>query len=246
MVSGHEKFPNKGRKILCFSDSRQKAARLARDLQRTVERDSFREIILDSVLKIPTKGSLQSLYPAVLITTSKHGISLFDDGDHVDDVYDGSRTTFITGQKNLSFVAKDNGLTKIDEILSNSDAIEELNANRPKAYDVSLLRVLGDKYYSLRAMLVAYLVPKEAVLSSLSLANPTIDKILLREILVEVLFQAAMEQAYDPSISDSSRRHARGYISKPEGYERNGGELLLQEELIPDSIRAWSIWKIDR
>lgn len=236
-VAGHEQYPNKGRKVLCFSDSRQKAARLARDLQRTVERDSFREIILDSVLKIPTNGSLQSLYPAVLISTSKHGISLFDDGDHVNDAYDGSRTVFIACQNNLDFVAKDNGLTRIEDILTNDDAIEELNSKRPKAYDVNLLRVLGDKYYSLRAMLVAYLVPNEDVLSSLFLTNPTVDKKVLREILVEVLHQAAIEQAYDPSISETARRNARGTISKPEGYERTGSELLLQEELIPSGVR---------
>jgi len=44
-----EEFPNEGRKVLCFSDGRQKAARLARDLQSNVESDSFREVPTDII-----------------------------------------------------------------------------------------------------------------------------------------------------------------------------------------------------
>src|SRR5581483_9587016 len=38
-------FPNGGRKVLLFSDGRQKAARLARDIPREVEQDIFRQVL---------------------------------------------------------------------------------------------------------------------------------------------------------------------------------------------------------
>src|ERR1051326_7779074 len=47
-----ERHPNEGRKALLFSDGRQKAARLARDLPREVERDSFREALILAVSEL--------------------------------------------------------------------------------------------------------------------------------------------------------------------------------------------------
>ncbi|MFC1764899.1 hypothetical protein ACFL6U_22865 [Planctomycetota bacterium] len=40
-----DQFPNAGRKVLLFSDGRQKAARLARDIPREVELDSFKQAV---------------------------------------------------------------------------------------------------------------------------------------------------------------------------------------------------------
>ena len=42
----------KGRKALLFSDGRQKAARLARDLPREVERDSLREALIAALKEL--------------------------------------------------------------------------------------------------------------------------------------------------------------------------------------------------
>ena len=45
-------FPNGGRKVLLFADGRQKAARLARDLPREVELDTFRQAIVLAVKRL--------------------------------------------------------------------------------------------------------------------------------------------------------------------------------------------------
>ncbi len=47
-----ERFPNGGRKVLLFSDGRQKAARLARDLPREVEFDVFRQALALAVHRL--------------------------------------------------------------------------------------------------------------------------------------------------------------------------------------------------
>lgn len=47
-----ERFPNGGRKVLLFSDGRQKAARLARDLPREVELDVFRQALALAVHRL--------------------------------------------------------------------------------------------------------------------------------------------------------------------------------------------------
>src|SRR6266700_6982143 len=48
-MSARDSAPNMGRKVLLFSDVRQRAARLARDLPREVELDTFRQALLLAV-----------------------------------------------------------------------------------------------------------------------------------------------------------------------------------------------------
>ncbi|RWX57989.1 hypothetical protein EN780_38215, partial [Mesorhizobium sp. M4B.F.Ca.ET.089.01.1.1] len=78
-------YPNGGRKGLLFSDGRQKAARLARDIPREVEQDIFRQ-----VLALATRALLQAgreprpdrgLYIAVLKVLSDSNLPIFDRED---------------------------------------------------------------------------------------------------------------------------------------------------------------------
>ena len=78
---GRKELPNQGRKLLCFSDSRQKAATLARDLQGTVELDSFREVVVAAQSSLPDETSMEYLFPAIAAYTRQRRIGFFDDGD---------------------------------------------------------------------------------------------------------------------------------------------------------------------
>jgi len=70
--------PNEGRKVLLFSDGRQKAARLARDIPKEVEKDTLRQLLLLAATAAGTKYSIEKLYPAVLHFMKLHNVRLLD------------------------------------------------------------------------------------------------------------------------------------------------------------------------
>jgi hypothetical protein len=146
-------------------------------------------------------------------------------------------------QKGLTEVCSDYGISW-SQILTDEDAASRLNSQRPARYDVYLLRLLGDKHFSLRSTMIGYLEPSKAVLGHLAEMNPDLDETLLREILLEVLQEAAEEGAYDPSIHAERRRLSRSTVSIPQGWERKGGECLKLEELIPETLITRSVGRL--
>ncbi|MFD0675991.1 MULTISPECIES: DEAD/DEAH box helicase [unclassified Paenibacillus] len=80
-------YPNGGRKVLLFSDGRQKAARLARDIPREVEWDSFRQAIALAAQRLkelrggrdPKINSI--LYRAFVSVVSEFNLQFFDGQD---------------------------------------------------------------------------------------------------------------------------------------------------------------------
>jgi hypothetical protein len=231
-------LPNKGKKVLCFSDGRQKAARLARDLQRTVELDSFREVVTKVISNLPDETNLKYLFPAILLYTYKTQTAFFDDGDAIIGHYQGSRSLFVSLQKRIPELVRIFRLQNENDILSHNQIIDNLNNSRPAKYKSALLRLLGDKYYSISSCLVAYLSPTQEVFNSIINNNQDIDKVLLREILIEILRRAAQERAFDPFIEDFDRELSRATTYFPVGRSRSShGECLTTDELIHDDIK---------
>lgn len=82
-----EKFPNQGRKVLVFSDGRQKAARLAQSLPQELGADCFRELLVVGSAEL--KGlsrdlhsfSLSKWYTVFVAACHKHHLYLFDKAD---------------------------------------------------------------------------------------------------------------------------------------------------------------------
>ncbi|MFB6085821.1 MAG: DEAD/DEAH box helicase [Halodesulfurarchaeum sp.] len=91
-------LPNKGKKVLTFSDGRQKAARLARDVQKNVELDSFREVATGIISNTPDEISMSRFFAKFAVYYRKNNILFFDDSDeHITQEgvqYPGSRTRF--------------------------------------------------------------------------------------------------------------------------------------------------------
>lgn len=77
-------LPNAGRKVLVFSDGRQKAARLAPALEHSHARDAFRQVLaLASKALEEEEGvaRLNALYPASVWVCQERGIDLFPSAD---------------------------------------------------------------------------------------------------------------------------------------------------------------------
>jgi len=236
-AKGKEKFPNRGKKVLAFSDGRQKAARFARDLQRTVERDSFREIIIENSSKMPSQMSMNYLFPAFVVSSAKYNIGFFDDEDNeIGGPYPGSRSHLLEIQKSIPRIAFDNDITE-PEISTNATAAEDLNNNRPPQYDISLLRILGDKYFSIYTTTIGYLEPTKPVMDALIERNKEIEPELLRSIIIEILRKAAEKRFFDDSIRDDIRRQSRATLFYPFGYPIGKEDGYLSTDIIPEDLR---------
>lgn len=145
-------YPNGGRKVLLFSDGRQKAARLARDLPREVERDSFREAVVLAVarlVKISKEPRLdQTLYAAFLSVCYKYHLHFFDREHN-------------SQQHLLTDITRFHDLADADLQTVFEEAIE---FKPPVQYQVALLRQLADPYYTLYSVAVAVTAPRDSAL----------------------------------------------------------------------------------
>lgn len=81
------KLPNHGRKVLVFSDGRQKAARLAPALEHSHARDLFRQVIVLAAQELQTQEDLTGmhyLYPTVAWLCANQGYNLFPSADETE------------------------------------------------------------------------------------------------------------------------------------------------------------------
>ncbi|MCR6654647.1 MAG: helicase-related protein [Opitutus sp.] len=141
-----EDFPNQGRKVLLFSDGRQKAARLARNIPLEVEYDSFRESLvlatqrLQKIQKEPTLSD-KRIYLAFLDVVSEFNLSYFDKSDH---------------QLLLNHVQKYRE-TYLRDLLTAHDEWNQINP--PPRFHHALLRQLCSPYYSIPFVTAGWLEP---------------------------------------------------------------------------------------
>lgn len=228
-------LPNDGKKVLCFSDGRQKAARLARDLQQSVELDSFREVVADIIRQQDGELPLDRLFAEFAVYCRSNHIVFFDDQDErvtQDGVqYVGSRSHFEEIQQRLPDIAEQYGLESIDEIPDVEVCRREISEH-PRKFDSVLLRSLGDPYFSIPAALIGYIRPLASVMEELKQQNDSFDSELLEAIIVESIRNACEERAFDEDISTIARNESRQY-----DYESKSDQGLTQPELIPEYIR---------
>lgn len=192
--------PNEGRKVLLFSDGRQKAARLARDIPREVELDSFRQAIVLAADKLkPLRGEARltgDLYLAFVSVVAEHHLQFFD-GDEQREL-----------RKHAREFREDHGAS-LDAAMKYG-----WDPERPSRYEVALLRQLCSTFYSIAASTIGYVTPATIPLRKLVAGAQAIDPLLATDIEgVAVAWTASLldELAFNAKLVGNIRRIVAGF-----------------------------------
>jgi ATP-dependent helicase YprA (DUF1998 family) len=188
-----EQHPNEGRKALLFSDGRQKAARLARDLPREVERDSFREALVlacQELSRMPTPQTAildETLYVAFIAVCSRHHLHFFDGHNQKTLLEDCARFRRDYDNIDTAFADKWRPLP-------------------PTRYRTALLRQIGDPYYSLVSACAAVV---EAAQPKLRILQRRLSGVGSTDMIEEAVNAWLREMlgrfAFDPAIGKDAR-----------------------------------------
>lgn len=150
-------LPNRGRKVLVFSDGRQKAARLAPALETSHARNLFRQVLalaaheLEQRIEHPGMGKL---YPAVLWVCHNRGLNLFPSADE---------TEF---REHLAR-SKDKSFSELLYLYNQAMLRPTLS------YAKQLFTEITDPYYSLTALAIATVV-EDTIFSNIFAAFPDV------------------------------------------------------------------------
>ena len=188
-----ERHPNEGRKALLFSDGRQKAARLARDLPREVERDSFREALVlacHELARLPTPHPAvldETLYAAFVAVCARHHLHFFDG-------------------HNQKALLEDCARFRRDYDDLDTALADKWRPAPPTRFRTALLRQVGDPYYSLVAACAAVVDAAPGKLRILQkrlggLATPATTEEAANAWLREMLGR----YAFDPALGKDAR-----------------------------------------
>jgi ATP-dependent helicase YprA (DUF1998 family) len=211
--------PNGGRKSLLFSDGRQKAARLARDIPREVELDSFRQAIALAAadligIKSEAKPTRQ-LYIAFASVASRYSLSFFDRRDQ--------RTL-----RNHIRTFETDYAGDLREALDGDWDPGEI----PARYQEALLRQLCSTFYSLAAATVGFLAPARLainrLLQELRKLSPKVTEDQVRDLGTAWIATLLDEVAFNKDISESVRQTIGGYYQSTWGSRGVLDEALRQ------------------
>jgi ATP-dependent helicase YprA (DUF1998 family)/Zn finger protein HypA/HybF involved in hydrogenase expression len=192
--------PNGGRKSLLFSDGRQKAARLARDIPREIELDVFRQVLMLASSQISQIGEQPRLnirmYASFLKAVHDNDLQFFD----------GADWTKLKGD-----------LEQFSNIYGNDlrDALDEFD-RPPARYKVLLLKQLCSSFYSISALTIGYVAPSK---TAMRLLRADLSSLLSDEEIVSLsvpwLQGLLLRFAFDPDIPPGVRREASPFPTDP-------------------------------
>ncbi len=193
--------PNGGRKVLLFSDGRQKAARLARDVPRAVEQDVFRQALSLAVTRLSNIGREgrpnNDLYISFLSVLLDNSLVLFDgpDREQLSRDLDSFRRDYRSGDL--------------------ASAISDLAADvkPPNQYHGHLLRQLCSPYYSLSDVTVGYVacIARELAKLTETLAECGLSVDDTAALTISWIAAALDAFAFDSRIAPQVRRRAAGH-----------------------------------
>ena len=194
-------FPNEGRKVLIFSDGRQKAARLARDLPRDMELDVFRQAIAVATAMLAqhnreARPTNPALYVGFIAALHGHNLSMFDlqaksvddDVSHFESQYEGS----------LELVLNEGGW----------------GPEPPSRYKIALLKLLCGTYYSLTGTTIGFVKPSSIAMRKL-LKNDQLKALFTPEEITSLAVAWILELlstfSFDSKLEPWMREKAYGF-----------------------------------
>lgn len=213
-----DQSPNGGRKALLFSDGRQKAARLARDIPREIEQDVFRQILLLAANALKAIGQEPVLshwiYAATLHVLAETGLQLFDGDD----------------RQRLQRDVKEYRKWHKGDL---AEAIREFAPQPPPRFTALVLRQLGSSFYSVNALTLAHIRPTQRALRAITEAYTSVDKDSVVALAVVWLQGFADAFAFDPDVRPGVRQQAAGYpvtagLAAKAGFSKRQQQFLTQ------------------
>lgn len=226
------RHPNGGKKVLIFSDGRQKAARLARDIPRDIELDLFRQSIaltcskLKKIAKEPKPTAV--LYLAFLSVLSEHDLLIFD------------------GEDSRKVVAARAEFERdCDSDLEQAFDDDFRPQEAPSRYKMALLKLLCGNYYSLSGTTVGFVEPLPAKIEKLWKAvqakNINIDKTDVHALAVAWIDTLLTEFAFDESIDSTLRSKAAGFYKPNWGSKGQFGKNLRKTLMLHPAMGELSV-----
>lgn len=226
------KHPNGGKKVLIFSDGRQKAARLARDIPRDIELDLFRQSIalacskLKEITREPRPTAV--LYLAFLSVLSEHDLLIFDGED--------SRKV-VTARAEFD--------RDCDSDLEQAFDDDFRPQEPPSRYKMALLKLLCSNYYSLSGTTVGFVEPLPAKMQRLWKAvqanNINIENKDIHALAIAWIDTLLTEFAFDESIDSALRSKAAGYYKPNWGSKGQFGRPLRKILILHPAIGESSV-----
>ncbi|BFI59096.1 TPA: DEAD/DEAH box helicase [Yersinia enterocolitica] len=227
------RHPNGGKKVLIFSDGRQKAARLARDIPRDIELDLFRQSIAlaCSKLKMITREPRPAgvLYLAFLSVLSEHDLLIFDGEDSRKVV--AARTEFDRDYDSDLEQAFDDDFRPQDP--------------PPSRYKMALLKLLCSNYYSLSGTTIGFVEPlpakKEKLWKAVQAKNINIENKDVHALAVAWIETLLTEFAFDESIDSALRSKAAGFYKPNWGSKGQFGKTLRKTLMLRPAMGEFSV-----
>ena len=207
-----ERQPNAGRKVLLFSDSRQRAATLAKDMTRSADDEAARALLVlaasylqDWSKKTGINPTLNMLYPVFLEITYNNHIMLF---------YGSNKEEFKKGWEtiadNIKRAKRRSGSLHYNKLEANF-------SNKPGLFSEQLLKNICSPYRSLTDLGLCWLVPSDKEDIESCLDDLDEEDITMTSDEFECLFSTwashycTSDYAIGESIDDEVRRNITRY-----------------------------------
>lgn len=216
-----EKSINEGRKVLIFSDGRQRAARLARDIPEEVEKDVLRQLLVKAAYELNNleiEGSIGvELYPAILHFMNENNVRLLNDIDRKDLLLDL--------KEYVELISEEFETNDFEEIDFESRYFRDFKINNE--LKTRLIHVLASPGYSLYETTVGFVSPV-----SIKMLHRLVKDILSIEDLMKIaiLFIREMleDVAIDKDISNGDRCEIFGFYRNDEQWGRINGSISVE------------------